>query len=47
MPLYCPDCGESSLRLIEETEHEDGDEYKEVCTCDQCGNLVYIVRGNQ
>lgn len=41
--LYCPDCGQQSLRLIEKTE-PSGDEYKEVRTCDGCENIVYIVR---
>jgi uncharacterized Zn finger protein len=42
--LYCPDCGEESLRLIENTEPDGTGEYKEVRTCDDCGTIVYIVR---
>lgn len=42
---HCPDCGEQSLRTIETTEPNELDgEYKEVCTCDECENIVYIVR---
>lgn len=40
---YCPDCGEQTLRLIENTEPIGG-EFKEVRTCDGCDNIVYIIR---
>lgn len=42
--LYCPDCGKPTLRLIENTEPDCGGEYKECRTCDECENMVYIVR---
>jgi hypothetical protein len=42
--LYCPDCGEQTLRLIETTEPTFDGEWKEVRTCDRCENIVYIVR---
>lgn len=42
--LFCPDCGERTLRLIEETEPDCIGEYKEVRTCDHCENIIYIVR---
>ena len=42
--LYCPDCGEQTLRLIETTEPTIDGERKEVRTCDGCENIVYIVR---
>lgn len=41
--LFCPDCGRMTLRVIEATDPEGG-EYKDVCTCDVCQNIVYIVR---
>lgn len=41
--LYCPDCGNETLRFIERTEPSD-DEVKEVLTCDGCEIIVYIVR---
>jgi predicted RNA-binding Zn-ribbon protein involved in translation (DUF1610 family) len=40
---FCPDCGQQVLRLIEVTEPQGG-EFKEIHTCDQCQNIVYIVR---
>lgn len=42
--LNCPDCGRLTLVLIENTEPDGTGEYKEVRTCDQCENIVYIVR---
>lgn len=42
--IYCPDCGQQTLRFIEDTEPDSLGEYKEVRTCDSCGNIVYIVR---
>lgn len=42
--LHCPDCGEQTLRTIENTEPDGTGEYKQVCTCDGCENIVYIVR---
>jgi hypothetical protein len=44
--LWCPDCGRRSLRLIETTD-KDGDEYKEVRTCDVCEQIIYIVRRSE
>lgn len=41
---HCPDCGRPTLRLIEKTDADEFNEYKEVLTCDGCDNLVYIVR---
>lgn len=41
---YCPDCGNKSLRLIENTDANDIGEYKQVCTCDVCENMVYLYR---
>jgi len=38
----CPDCV-GGMRLIESTEPDHG-EYKDVLTCDDCGNIVYVVR---
>lgn len=43
--LWCPDCGKQKLRTIEATDPDGSGEYKQVCTCDQCENIVYIVRG--
>ena len=42
--LYCPDCGREILELIENTEPDSMGEYKEVRTCRNCENIVYIVR---
>ena len=42
---FCPDCGEwVAFRLIEKTEPDLSGEYKDCCTCDNCDNMVYIVR---
>lgn len=41
---YCPDCGKESLRLIEMTNPDGSDEYKEILTCDTCENMVHIFR---
>jgi hypothetical protein len=42
--LFCPDCGQQTLRTIENTEPNIDGQYKQVCTCSDCQNLVYIVR---
>lgn len=42
--LYCPECGQHTLRTIETTEPDGTGEYKQVCTCDECELIVYIVR---
>lgn len=44
--LFCTDCGERTLRVIENTEPDGCGEYKQVCTCDNecCQQIVYIVR---
>jgi transcriptional regulator NrdR family protein len=44
MTLTCPDCGQETLELIETTEPDGTDEYKEVRTCPSCENIVYIIR---
>lgn len=44
--LHCPDCGKQTLTLIENTDPDVTGEYKEVRTCDDCGNIVYIVRNH-
>ncbi len=44
MATYCPDCGKKTLRLIETTDPDGTGEYKEVLTCDECENIVYVVR---
>lgn len=41
---YCPDCGGATLRLIETTEVQADNEYKEVLTCDSCENILFVVR---
>jgi len=43
--LHCPDCGKPTLRLIENTDRDSLGNYREVRTCDECENIVYIVRG--
>ena len=37
---YCPKCGKLSLRSIETIDQ--GDEFKEVLACDDCGIIVNI-----
>lgn len=40
--FYCPDCGAKTLRVIESTEPDCTNEFKHVCTCDRCENMVHI-----
>jgi len=42
--LFCPDCGLFQLYHIESTEPDEDGEYKEVRSCKDCENIVYIVR---
>jgi len=44
MDLYCPDCGRQTLEIIEITDPDPSGEFKDVCTCEECGLIVYIVR---
>lgn len=41
---FCPDCGQETLRHIEDTDPDSAGEYKEISTCDGCKNLVTLVR---
>ena len=44
-PYFCPECGKlHATRVIETTEPDPGGEYKDVCTCDGCQTLFYVVR---
>lgn len=43
--LYCPDCGIQRLEVIETTELDPAGEYKVICTCPECDNLVYLIKG--
>lgn len=46
--IWCPTCGNGPaslrVRLIESTEPDESGEFKDVCTCDHCNNIFYIVR---
>ena len=44
---FCPECGQQVLRLIEVTEPDSSGEYKEIHTCDDCQNIVYLVRSGK
>ena len=45
---YCPGCGrDESTRIIESTEPDPAGEYKDVCTCDHCATLFYVIRHNE
>jgi len=42
---YCPDCGKANeFFRIEATDPDSLGEYKDVCSCESCENIVYIVR---
>jgi hypothetical protein len=43
MAKFCPDCGGSTLSLLEVTD-PCGDEYKEVYSCPHCDNMVHLFR---
>jgi hypothetical protein len=44
--MFCPDCGKRTLRIIEmiDPQGELATEYKEICTCDDCENMIHIYR---
>ena len=47
--IRCPDGCDAGRhittgRLIESTDPDATGEYKDVCTCDKCGIIFYIVR---
>jgi hypothetical protein len=39
---WCPNCGLETLRIIERTEPDDAGEFKDICTCDKCENMIHI-----
>lgn len=41
---FCPSCGKLGLHTIESTEPDPAGEYKDVCNCEGCNTLFYVIR---